>query len=288
VKDFLTSLLPLGQDYSGPPNYRSPFLSVGRRGNTEEDKKGLRQADYHYTIALGLKPVSLVGLLKDFSDAELDGMEGSRAKPSEGASPSTPAGRTEGRGELASREPPSGDSSRSGVLLKAVQQWSMTHCNDFETMDAYMVAGMSAAHNCNQGFGTPFDDRRVVNISKSALERTWRNRERFRLDNDLRWKAKNSEVQSLRAKKASETKKEIYGASERDTKPWVSMGISRKTYYKRKRQGTLPPSTYIIGSGHPPSPQYKADPYKPKPLMDALGISKYLNNANNCGIGTIE
>jgi Replicase family len=46
VKDFLTSLLPLGQDYSRPPNYRSPFLSVGRRGNTEEDKKGLRQADY--------------------------------------------------------------------------------------------------------------------------------------------------------------------------------------------------------------------------------------------------
>jgi hypothetical protein len=220
---------------------------VGRRGNTEEDKKGLRQADYHFTIVHGVEPISLAGLLKDFSDAELNGMEGSRATAT-GTRPSTPAGRTEAESEAKPSGARSGaDRSRSGVLLKAVQQWSMTHCNDFETMDEYMVAGMSAAHKYNQGFDTPFDENRVVNISKSALGRTWRNRERFRLDNDLRWRAKNSEVQSLRA-----AKKEIYGASERDTKPWVSIGISRKAYYKRKGQGTLPQSTYIIGSGHPP------------------------------------
>ena len=74
----------------------------------------------------------------------------------------------------------------------------------------------------NGQFATPLGDLEVRGIAKSVAKWTWKH---FT-------EAGFSDVQSARARKR------WHGhLAESTTKPWLEMGISRRTYYRRKRRG---------------------------------------------------
>mgnify|MGYP003601073497 FL=1 len=82
----------------------------------------------------------------------------------------------------------------------------------------------------NEQFPEPLQYGEIKQISKSIAKWVW---QRFSIEGFSAWQAKQG------AKGGAKSKRGAKADSERSMKPWEVMGISRRTYYNKKKNGTL-------------------------------------------------
>lgn len=90
------------------------------------------------------------------------------------------------------------------------------------TSEAWRQRLSDVAWGMNGQFADPLGDLEVRGIAKSVAKWTWKHFTEAGL----------SDVQAARARK-----RWAGHEAENTTKPWIEMGISRRTYYRRKRRG---------------------------------------------------
>lgn len=88
--------------------------------------------------------------------------------------------------------------------------------------EAWRARLSKAAANTNSGFAEPLGTAEVRGIAKSVAKWTWNSSSAARF----------SAIQAERAKKRWQGHK-----AESAIKPWLEMGISERTYYRRKKDG---------------------------------------------------
>jgi hypothetical protein len=81
----------------------------------------------------------------------------------------------------------------------------------------------------NEQFPEPLQYAEIKQISKSIAKWVW---QRFSIEGKKEWHAKKG------AKGGSKSKRGAKADSERSTKPWEAMGISRATYYRHRKNET--------------------------------------------------
>jgi hypothetical protein len=90
--------------------------------------------------------------------------------------------------------------------------------------EAWRARLSKAAANTNSGFAEPLGTAEVRGIAKSVAKWTWNSFSAARF----------SAIQAERAKKRWQGHK-----AESAIKPWLEMGISERTYYRRKKDGKV-------------------------------------------------
>lgn len=126
---------------------------------------------------------------------------------------------------------------RNVMLFDALRQWAygmvLLYQGAETGLDLWFRSVLREGEIINQRFASPLSLSELKAIAKSIAKWTWRNFS----------EAAFSRVQQARAcrrwSKVSEPSLE-------KTKPWEQMGISRRTYFKRKKGGLLPTCTDAI------------------------------------------
>jgi hypothetical protein len=120
---------------------------------------------------------------------------------------------------------------RNVTLFDVLRKWSyhmaLTYKSAGASREQWVRALLHEAEGLNSKFDTPLAFPEVRAISKSIAKWTWRHftPERFR------------EIQRSRAEKRWSKPRPT---SLEQSKPWKTLGISRRTYFNRKKAGTLP------------------------------------------------
>jgi len=120
---------------------------------------------------------------------------------------------------------------RNVTLFDTLRSWAYGLVRTYKSNDAnheiWSRALLHEAEGLNSRFDTPLAFPEVRAVAKSVAKWTWR---RFSLE----------AFSSLQRTRAQKRWSEARPASVEQTKPWEQMGVSRRTYYNRKKAGTLP------------------------------------------------
>lgn len=121
---------------------------------------------------------------------------------------------------------------RNCELFEWLRKWAYREVRGYKAAGGKGVyvwwekACRDAALQRNGDFRVPLPLPEVSHTAKSVARWTWRN---FSLEGFSR-------VQSARGKRSGEVRRQ---GSEAEQRPWEALGISRRTYYYRKRKGQL-------------------------------------------------
>lgn len=122
---------------------------------------------------------------------------------------------------------------RNCTIFEKGRYWAYKAIRDYMHLDSsheWERAVRAQIEAINSGFEQPLPYSEVKATAKSIAKWVW---QRFSYGDF-------SEIQAKRgAKGGAKSKRGAKADSERSMKPWESMGISRRTYYNRKKNGTL-------------------------------------------------
>ncbi|MHA9821274.1 primase C-terminal domain-containing protein, partial [Klebsiella pneumoniae] len=109
--------------------------------------------------------------------------------------------------------------------------------------DQWLQACYERASAYNLQFPAPLDENEVKGIAKSIAK--WTNNKFSEISfNDYVKKSHSPDIQKRRGKRGGEVGgliskgggRPVIESSDNYTKPWISMGISRATYYRKKNE----------------------------------------------------
>lgn len=127
---------------------------------------------------------------------------------------------------------------RNCTLFDKTRKWAYRAIRQgWPEYDQWLQACYERACACNLQLTTPLDDREVFGIAKSISRWTLQFMTEESFHNYVK-KTHRSDIQSIRGKKGGGISKgggRVKSSVSNETlKPWVGLGISRSTFYKRK------------------------------------------------------
>lgn len=128
---------------------------------------------------------------------------------------------------------------RNCTLFEKTRQWSYRAIRQgYPDYPQWLDATIQRVEAYNQQLPVPLSLAECASIGKSVAKWTY---QRFTEKGWLDWVAKThtSEIQAIRGSKGGKvggkiSKRKPVADSERTTKPWEQLGISQRTYYRRK------------------------------------------------------
>lgn len=125
---------------------------------------------------------------------------------------------------------------RNMTLFDELRTWAYSWVLKFKdagaTLDYWVQALMMRAEAINQGFPVPLQHAEVRAVVRSVAKWVWRH---FT-------EAEFREIQRARGRRSGVVRRQ---GSLEEQMPWVALGISRRTYFNRKKAGTLPESVAL-------------------------------------------
>ncbi|HDS1213542.1 TPA: primase C-terminal domain-containing protein, partial [Shewanella algae] len=123
---------------------------------------------------------------------------------------------------------------RNCTLFDKTRKWAYRAIRQgWPEYDPWLQACIERAKAYNLQFSAPLDENEVLGIAKSIAKWTSNRFTESAFEEYVR-KTHLSEVQSIRGRKSKGGGRRSRDDSERNIKPWVSMNISRATYYRMK------------------------------------------------------
>ncbi len=129
---------------------------------------------------------------------------------------------------------------RNCTLFDNLRVWAYSMVLTYQadaSLATFQGALLGQAETINTGFASPLNSKEVLTIAKSVAKWTWR---RFSSE-------AFSQIQSRRGKKGG-----LKGCGGRPNvvgEPWVALGISRATWYRRQAKQTKDPKVVLAGNG---------------------------------------
>ena len=129
---------------------------------------------------------------------------------------------------------------RNCTLFEKTRQWSYRAIRQgYPDYPQWLNATIQRVEAYNLQLPVPLSSVECRSIGKSVAKWTY---QRFTERGWLDWVAKthSSEIQALRGKKGGKiSKRKPSLDSERTIKPWIDLGISQRTYYRRKKKSDI-------------------------------------------------
>ena len=132
---------------------------------------------------------------------------------------------------------------RNCTLFDKTRKWAYRAIRQgWPDFDQWLKACYERASAYNQQFSAPLDENEIAGIAKSIAKWTQQKMCEQSFSNYVAL-THSSEIQSVRGKKGGSIGgrvsrgggRPVSEKSERTIKPWVSMGIDRSTYYRKKK-----------------------------------------------------
>ncbi|EAQ6272734.1 TPA: hypothetical protein JLS18_004586 [Escherichia coli] len=121
---------------------------------------------------------------------------------------------------------------RNCTLFDRTRKWAYRAIRQgWPEYDQWLQACYERARVYNLQFSAPLDENEVNGIAKSIAKWTHGKLSKESFDEYV-IRAHSSEIQSVRGKRS---KRNAVVDSEQTIQPWIRLGISRATYYRRKR-----------------------------------------------------
>ncbi|HDS1213547.1 TPA: primase C-terminal domain-containing protein, partial [Shewanella algae] len=132
---------------------------------------------------------------------------------------------------------------RNCTLFDKTRKWAYRAIRQgWPQYDQWLQACFERAKAYNLQFSAPLDENEVMGIAKSIAKWTNKNFSQETFSSYVR-KTHLSSIQSLRGRiggsKSKGGGRYMDDFSERTLEPWVDMGISRSTYYRRKKKSGI-------------------------------------------------
>ncbi|MEH9304157.1 primase C-terminal domain-containing protein, partial [Klebsiella variicola] len=133
---------------------------------------------------------------------------------------------------------------RNCTLFDKTRKWAYRAIRQgWPEYDQWLQACYERASAYNLQFPAPLDENEVKGIAKSIAK--WTNNKFSEISfNDYVKKSHSPDIQKRRGKRGGEVGgliskgggRPVIESSDNYTKPWISMGISRATYYRKKNE----------------------------------------------------
>ncbi|MCP5693721.1 replication initiation protein [Klebsiella pneumoniae] len=129
---------------------------------------------------------------------------------------------------------------RNCTLFDKTRKWAYRAIRQgWPEYDQWLKACYERASADNLQFSFPLEDKEVIGIARSIAKWTYVKLIKLSFDNYVE-RTHLSELQSARGKVGGRKSKRMKDPdSVESKKPWLSLGISRSTFYSRKRLGLL-------------------------------------------------
>ncbi|WP_063615134.1 replication initiation protein [Escherichia coli] len=123
---------------------------------------------------------------------------------------------------------------RNCTMFDIVRKWAYKAIREHRssTFDIWYSSVLNQALSVNGAFMKPLGYSEVKATSKSIAKYCWKN-DGYCYQEFIQRQAYKGALGGKKSKRGCKTD------SERSTKPWEAIGISRRTYYNRKKNGTL-------------------------------------------------
>jgi len=123
---------------------------------------------------------------------------------------------------------------RNCTLFDKTRKWAYRAIRQgWPEYDQWLQACYERASAYNLQFAAPLDENEVNGIAKSIAKWTSKNLNQISFEKYVEI-THSADIQAKRGRKSKGGGRKITANSERQTMPWVSMGISRATFYRRK------------------------------------------------------
>jgi len=126
---------------------------------------------------------------------------------------------------------------RNCTLFDKTRKWAYRAIRQgWPDYKQWLTACYERASVYNLHFSVPMDENEVISVSKSIAKWTIINFTENSFKNYIE-ATHTSEIQAKRGRLSKGGGRKINAASESQTKPWVTLGLSRSTYYRIKSNG---------------------------------------------------